>query len=104
MPWSKLPTAWPRAEILRASGLGSRASEFRVLRCCVCDSVLLFLFEIGASVQLPIVSIVVPFFGLTSFMLRIRKRTPQKGTTMETIGEDDGIFGFLRAARVWPGV
>ena len=32
---------------------------------------------------LPTVFIVVPFFGLTSFILR---NPPQKGTTMETIG------------------
>ena len=35
---------------------------------------------------LPIVSIVVPVFGLTNFILRILKSNPQKGTTMETIG------------------
>ena len=40
--------------------------------------------------KLPMVSIVVPFFGLTfgltKSILRIRKGNPQKGTTMETIG------------------
>ena len=35
---------------------------------------------------LPIVSLVVPFFGLTKSILRILKGNPQKGTTMETIG------------------
>ena len=36
--------------------------------------------------SLPIVSIVVPFFGLTNSILRILKGSPKKGTTMETIG------------------
>ena len=35
---------------------------------------------------LPIVSIVVPFFGLTKSLLRILKGNPKKGTAMETIG------------------
>ena len=32
------------------------------------------------------VSIVVPFLGLSNFILRILKGNPPKGTTMETIG------------------
>ena len=36
--------------------------------------------------SIPIVSIVVPCFGLTSSILRILKGNLQKGTTMETIG------------------
>ena len=32
----------------------------------------------GASETLPIVSIVVPFLGLTNFILRILKGTPKK--------------------------
>ena len=34
----------------------------------------------------PIVSIVVPSFGLTNFILRIPKSNPKKGTTMGTVG------------------
>ena len=40
----------------------------------------------GSSRSLPIVSIVVPFFGLTNSILRILKGNPKKGTTMETTG------------------
>ena len=40
----------------------------------------------GHLLQVPVVSVVVPFFGLTSFILRILKGNPQKGTTMETKG------------------
>ena len=36
---------------------------------------------------LPVVSIVVPSCGLTSFVLRIPKGNPKKGTTMETVGK-----------------
>ena len=36
--------------------------------------------------RLPIVSIVVPFFGLTKSILRILKGNPEKRTTMEAIG------------------
>ena len=36
--------------------------------------------------SLPIVSIVVPFFGLSKYIVRILQGNPQKGTTMETIG------------------
>ena len=46
----------------------------------------------GTSIWgLPIVSIVVPFFGLTNFVLGILKGKPQKGTTMKTIGR---VWGF----------
>ena len=34
---------------------------------------------------LPIVSIVVPFVGLTKSILRILKGNPQKGSAMETV-------------------
>ena len=37
--------------------------------------------------ELPIVSIVVPFFGLTKSILSILTGYPQRGTIMETIGK-----------------
>ena len=40
---------------------------------------------LGMNHSLPIVSIVVPFFGFTKY-IKDPIRYPQKGTTMETIG------------------
>ena len=40
--------------------------------------------------NLPIVSIVAPFFGLANSILRILKGNPKKGTTMETFGSSQG--------------
>ena len=40
-----------------------------------------------ARKYVPVVSIVVPFFGLTSSIFRILKGNPHKGATMETIGK-----------------
>ena len=42
------------------------------------------------SQDLPIVSIVVPFSGLTKSILRI----PQKGLTMETLGTASTVYGL----------
>ena len=39
---------------------------------------------------LPIVSIVVPFWGYLFRILNIKLVKPKKGTTMETIGKDFG--------------
>ena len=55
---------------------------------------------------LPVVSIVVPFFGLTYSILRILKGNPQKGTTMETVGKGSillmiEILHYLKEPKLW---
>ena len=44
---------------------------------------------------LPIVSIVVPFWGLPFRILNVELVKPKKGTTMETIGMAVTAYGFV---------
>ena len=52
-----------------------------------------------AIANLPIVSIVVPFFGFNQFYIQDPKREPQKGTTMETIGRNFLISFLLQQGQ-----
>ena len=56
------------------------------ISCCFKILLLRDSQKVFGCVALPAVSIAVPFFGLTNFILRIPKGNPQKGTTMDTIG------------------
>ena len=80
------PKSWAYAMLLRSCGCPSNF---------LCGDLIMRGF-------LPIVSIVVPFVGLTNPISRILKRQPQKGTTMETIGKL-GPAGSTTIRRRPPG-
>ena len=48
--------------------------------------------------NLPIVSIVVPFWGYLFRILNIKLVKPKKGTTMETTGSDQGPYKHTNRA------